>query len=164
MSNHVYREVPLSSVPIDTRYAVETMLLYAKKELRLKHVDVVFFLPDEDCLNKSEAFEVMESKTPYLGVMRVKRGDRVWVRADLSPHQAAKTAAHELRHIWQVKSGQAKACDLVINTDERALMELPEDDLKWVLKQAESEREAGEQDADAFEEKMFNYLRAVGEL
>lgn len=98
------------TVPAATREAARAMLWQATLDLGLRQP------------GQAPPFKVeWKSAAEMPEAMGQARGltDRIFLRSDLTPEEAAVTMAHECRHLWQYENGQLAALDALITPAER---------------------------------------------
>ncbi len=120
--------VPTTAVPAETRAAAQKMHAFARQDLRLPDVSLLWFREETDEeVQERLAFYGMPlevlARVPCLemlleedagglplrilgsedqgGLFIRHRPNEVWVYAGLSPDDAAHVTAHELHHAWQ---------------------------------------------------------------
>jgi len=106
-----FREIPASQVDPQVHLAATTMLEYVKKDLQLNEIEIRWVLEDEPIFGKIERLlaelsgsepEAFEAE-PFSGLTKSFHDSVIWIRADLTPAEAALTVAHEARHLWQLR-------------------------------------------------------------
>jgi len=106
-----FREIPASQVDPQVHLAAHAMLEYVKADLELPEIVIRWAKVDDPTFarierllaelsgNEPETFE----EEPFSGLTKSFHDGVIWVRADLTPKEAALTVAHEARHLWQLK-------------------------------------------------------------
>jgi len=102
-----YRPVDASTVATATQKATACMLTYAKEDLALGPLCLAWFSASPTPLTLDEWLNPIlrdlnthEVEGERTGCVRASDPTTVWCRADLTPRQAARTVAHEVRHAW----------------------------------------------------------------
>ena len=132
-----YVEIGPDKVDGRVYLAAHLMLEHVKSELQLDDITIRWIKKDDPTFAKLEKLlaEIMRTKPqvfdsePLSGFTKSFHHNAIWIRADISPKEAAKTVAHEARHLWQLKH--------------------------YRLPITEEEREAAEKDAMEYEEKAY---------
>lgn len=106
-----FREIPAGQVNPQVCLAAYTMLEYVKADLGLPQIEIRWVLEDEPTFARIERLLAELSgnepgtfeKEPFSGLTKSFHDGVIWVRADLTPREAALTVAHEARHLWQLQ-------------------------------------------------------------
>lgn len=129
---HWYRYAQDAEVPADTCRAAAAALKWAAKDLRIPLPRLRWILLQDpavgqmdELMHKLTGAELTSLKSigPISGRVDVSKTDEILVLADLKPDEAARTVAHECRHVWQVHtygSGQVRKSLMWRETDARA--------------------------------------------
>lgn len=134
-----YEAIPAHHVAPTVRRAVERMIDHVMRDLDLPELGVLWFKLTDAKAKRLDALlgklaaqtgtdyqpgAFFEIDTPVAGLMKFAREGTIWLRADLTPVQAAFVAAHEARHVWQHRHGRIQP---------RVA------DASWTVKQAEED-------------------------
>lgn len=97
-----YALVDPSTVDFETQRAAHTALAFARKELKLPMVQILWFERAEFVKNPVKTFDDGEDlRGLYLG----KSPTIIYVRAGQYPQQIQETVLHETFHLWQSLDG-----------------------------------------------------------
>ena len=97
------RPVDVDEVPDDLAVVLLRTTAAVGRVLKLPHrVEVSCFVECQP--DHPEAAELPLSQAPY-GLCLTSDPRRIHINAHLSPKLAEQTVAHEVRHVWQVRSG-----------------------------------------------------------
>lgn len=98
-----YVEVP--NVPSDVQDAAEAALRWGRQRLRIVWpVRFAFFNRASPDLASDWPWRTFVNDHEIWGCVNPREPDLIWIRGDLSPHEARRVVLHELVHVRELES------------------------------------------------------------
>lgn len=103
---HDYLIVDPEHIPLTTVKAAQLAINYAVKDLGIERLGVLWYATPtahQRLTGGAKSIHAFQSDSAIAGQVRLNRPGSIWLNADRPPGATGFVAAHEVRHVWQLK-------------------------------------------------------------